>query len=143
MTASAGAVRFQAGHGSRLLQPGAAFGRGGLCGWLCGLHLPVVTQDQQLLFRLDVLGLEGPEDTSPCLDKRGDCGNFCSRSWWHSLWWMKQRAVSPLDSVPNETACRSWHGPHLSRSAGAYPALAPVWEGGEDEGRRVMRTGGS
>lgn len=39
---------------------------------------------------------------------------------------MKQRAVSPLESVPSETACGSRHKLYFSRSAVAYPESAPV-----------------
>lgn len=60
---------------------------------------------------------------------------------------MKQRAVSPLDAVPDETACGSWQQPHLPRSAVGFPTAGARLSGregcGKEEGWSEWRELGS
>lgn len=72
-------MRFQAGDESRILQPGAAFGGGWVAGTVAGSAVHICRRSCRIssfCLQLDVLGLEGPEDMSPCLDREGSVGIF-------------------------------------------------------------------
>ena len=83
VTASAGAVRFQAGGEPRLWQPEAASGRLGVwaAGGSSGSAFCICRWSHRIsrfCLQLDVLGLEGPEDTVLCLAREGTVGIFAA-----------------------------------------------------------------
>lgn len=83
VTASAGAVRFRAGGEPRLRQPEVVSGRLGV--WAAGGSSVSAFcicrwshRISHFCLQLDVLGLEGPEDTALCLAREGSVGIFAA-----------------------------------------------------------------